>query len=290
MQDTKPLLGVQPGISNDTHHADDAIGASGLKLMARSPAHYWAAYRDPNRERREPTPAMMLGTAWHAAIFEPEAFARDYVEIPEGLDRRTKEGKALWTELEQSGRQPLSAGDVQRIGAMVEAACAHPAVRVIFEQQGRAEVSMFWTDTATGLRCKIRPDYAVQPCKLFPNGLIVDGKTTEDASASEFPRSAWNLDYHLQAAFYVDGFQRVLGTKAPPTFLWICQEKAAPFATAVYSAADDLLAYGRKLYRPLLDRLAECERTGIWPGYPTTVAPLVLPTWAEKQVQEAVAA
>lgn len=284
------MQNIVQDMPNQAYHAESAVGSSGLKLLRRSPAHYWAAYRDPNREPMEPTPAMKIGTAWHASIFEPAAFARDYIEIPEGLDKRTKEGKALWAEIEASGREPMAKSVMDQIAAMTAAAVAHPAVRVIFQQGGAAEQSMFWTDAITGVKCKIRPDFAVMPCAMFPNGLIVDGKTTEDASADGFPRSAWNYEYHLQAAFYVDGFQQVVGTKAPPAFLFLCQEKARPYATAVYSASDDLLQYGRKLYRAALDVLAQCERTNQWPGYPTTVAPMVLPAWAEKQVQEGVAA
>lgn len=281
---------IIPDMPNAAYHAHPAVGSSGLKLIGRSPLHYWAAYVDPARVRKEPTPAMKTGTAWHAAIFEPEAFAEDYVEIPEGLDRRTKEGKALWAELEASGKEPLTTEGLAQITAMVAAAKRHPAVRVLFEQNGVAEQSMFWTDAETGVRCKIRPDYAVLPCKLFPHGLVVDGKTTEDASPVDFPRSAWNWEMHTQAAFYVDGFMQVLGTKQPPAFIWLAQEKAAPYATAVYSAAEDLLAYGRKLYAPHLRALAGCQASGTWPGYPTTVAPLVLPAWAERAVQEGAAA
>jgi len=53
-------------MNNEQYHADtSAISASGLKLFARSPAHYYAAYLDPQRPERQPTAAMKLGTATH---------------------------------------------------------------------------------------------------------------------------------------------------------------------------------------------------------------------------------
>lgn len=278
-------------LPNEEYHSLPAISSSGLKLMKRSPAHYYAQYLDPNREPNDPTPAMKLGTAWHAAIFEPGLFERDYAKIPDGLDRRTKEGKALYAEMIDSGREPLSGPDHQRVLTMAEAARNHPAMRVIFDLPGgAAEMSMFAADPNTGAQCKIRPDYAVGPCSMFQNGLIVDGKSTEDGSKDAFPRTAWNLDYFLQAAFYVDVYQMVMGTERPPVFAWLVQEKSRPYETAIYSAGDDLIEYGRRQYRPMVDLWAQCMERSEWPGYPQIVQALALPAWAEKQVQDGVAA
>lgn len=268
-------------MTNDEHHAHPAIGASGLKLLQRSPLHYWARYVDPNRVPEPPTPAMVIGTAWHAAVFEPLSFKRDYVEIPEGLDRRTKEGKALYAEIEASGRTPFSAATMADIRAMAAAARRHPEFARLCAQQPMCEASMFWTDPDTGLECKIRPDFFIAPGAAFPNGLIIDGKSTQDASPEAFGKQAWNLDYALQAAWYVDGFQRVHGTADAPQFLWLVQEKDRPYATAMYQAGDDLLELGRRQYRPMLQLLAECKQRNEWPGYPSEVTPLALPAWAK---------
>lgn len=277
------------GMDNAEYHALPDVGSSGLKTFRRSPLHYWSAYRDPARERREPTPLMRIGTAWHAAIFEPEKFEAEYIEIPEGLDRRTKEGKALWAEIEASGREPLSASGMAQIRAMAQASRAHPVVRVIMDQpDGVGEASMFWTDAESGVRCKIRPDYHVPPCAMFPDGLILDGKSIDDASPDAFARNAWNAEHYIQAGLYCEGAQQVWRTNRPPVFAWLVQERDAPHAVAVYSAADDLIEYGRRQIRPLLRNLAECERSGQWPGYPQTVQPLALPVWAEKQIAETV--
>ena len=282
---------IVPEMPNAEYHALPAISASGLKLMKRSPAHYYARYLDPQREPDEPTPAMKMGTAWHTAIFEPHLLEATCVQIPEGLDRRTKEGKALYAEMIEGGREPFSHSDYNRITAMADAARVHPVSKIIFDLPGGfAEQSIFSTDAETGAMCKIRPDYSVQPCEMFPYGLIVDGKSTEDASPEGFPRQAWNLDMFLQAAFYVDVYQRVMQTAKPPVFAWIAQEKTRPFPTAVYSASDDLLEYGRRQYRPLLRKWADCMAENTWPGYSPLVQPMALPAWAERQVQEGVAA
>lgn len=284
-------IGTFHDMSNEDYHAHPALGSSGLKLILQSPLHYWSRYLDPARESKDPTPAMKIGTAWHAAIFEPEAFARDYIEMPAGLDRRTKEGKALWAELEASGVEVLTPDDMARIKAMAASANEHPISKVIFGLEGgAAEVSFFWADIATGANMKIRPDYYVPPCATFPGGLLVDGKTGEDMSPAGFAKYAWNWDLHIQAAYYSDVFQALHNTPVPPTFVWAAQEKDAPFATAYYSAAADFIDYGRKLYRRALNTYGQCVATGVWPGYAQTVQQLELPSWAAKQVADAAAA
>lgn len=283
---TQYLTGMFPSMSNAEYHGDHQhIGSSGFKLLERSPAHFWHA----SRNKREATPLMKIGTAWHAAVFEPEKFAAEYIQIPEGLDRRTKEGKALWAELEASGKEPLTTDGWAQIVAMAEAARAHPVSRVIFGLPGgMAEASIFWVDPDTGAPCRIRPDYHVPPCAMFPNGLIIDGKSNDDSSPVGFARNAWNSEMYFQAAFYSDGFQHHYGTSEPPVFAWLSQERDAPYATAYYSAPADLVQYGRKKYRRLLAVFAECLRTGVWPGYPLQVQPLELPGWAVKLIGEEV--
>ena len=66
------------GMDNAEYHGHPAVGSSGLKLLERSPAHYWAAYRDPERERKEPSHYMRIGTAYHCAVFEPQEFRERY--------------------------------------------------------------------------------------------------------------------------------------------------------------------------------------------------------------------
>lgn len=282
----KARPGIFLDLPNENYHASPALGSSGLKLLAQTPAHYFAAYLDPNREPRKETLAFKIGKAWHTAVYEPAEFDNRYVAMPDGIDRRTKEGKALWAEIVATGKIPLPAGDMDRILRMGRAANTHPATRVLFAQKGLYEASIFFTDPATGVLCKFRPDFMVMPCDLFPNGLIIDGKSCEDASPEGFARQAWNYEMHYQAALYSGGFQQHFKTRARPEFLWLAQEKEAPYACAIYSATADLVNYGRRKIRPLLELYARCAASGVWPGYSTAVTELGLPAWAAKIVQD----
>jgi hypothetical protein len=273
---------------NAEYHAAAAIGSSGLKLIARSPLHYWAKRLNPESEPDEQTPSQKLGTAYHTAIFEPERFEAEYIALPDGLDRRTKEGKKLYQDTEDSGAIPIGGKDYATVCMMADAGRNHGAMQVIFNIAGGfAEASLFFTDEETGVDCKIRPDYMIPPCvtTLFPHGLIIDGKSCGDAREEEFFRDVWSYEYHTQAAFYVDGFQSVYKTTHPPKFLWLAQEKEVP-AVMVHGVPEKLLRRGRRSYRKSLEVYAACKLAGKWPGYSSTVKDLALPGWVGKLIDE----
>ena len=266
--------GVYPGISNDEYHGGEGISKSGLDVFARSPLHYWSRYLDPKREAREPTPAMRLGTAIHTAVLEPGEFASRHHVAPE-VDRRTKDGKIIWQDAMDTavaaGAELISNADAQICMSITAVVRSHPTARKVFTT-GEAELSCYWTDRETGILCKCRPDWLNLP-------LIVDLKSTEDASPEGFQRSAWNWRYWVQAAWYMDGVEQATGQR-PDAFVFAAFEKAAPFAPAFYFADKDMIDMGRAEYRKLLRRLADCKASDTWPGYDTAVQPLAVPLWA----------
>lgn len=272
------------------YHDHPALGSSGLKALRRSPAHYWAQFRDPARERKEPTPSMEFGTLVHCLILEASEFSARYVAIPEGLDRRTKEGKQLWSDIAATGKQPVKTDDVAAALSIARAATYHPAFAEIARHVGMVEHSFFceWPAVAgVDVGCvtvKIRPDLYIPPCAEYPNGVIVDLKTAEDASPKAFAKAVANYEYWLQAAFYADVLQRINGTAEPPEFYWLPLEKEAPFAVAMYKASAELMQVGRVEYQRLIEIFAQCEKSNSWPAYPEEVQQLDLPSWAQREI------
>ena len=246
-------------------------------------------------------------------VLDGQVKLEQLVSLPDELSPTTKEGKALIAEISGRGDVPVAASDMQfvaewlpklqgrevlgaeairKIRKMASIARALPISRVVFDQQGEhgvAEQSLVITDDDSGVLLKIRPDYMLTPCAAFPNGLIIDGKSTTDADVNGFGRQVWNLDYGLQAAVYTRVYQRVFGTSERPEFLWLAQEKDAPHAARYYSASRDLIAHYDARLSAILPKVAQCQQTGIWPGYPETVEPLSLPVWAQRAMQGAAA-
>lgn len=272
-------------MTNEEYHAHPAIGASGLKLLARSPLHYWAAYIDPEREPMKPTAAMALGTATHCAILETHRFDDLYTVMPEGLDRRTTQGKALWAEIEATGKQVLKADDFDRLMRMRTAVQSNGDALHVMRHATDHEISLFWRDADTGVECKIRPDIYVAPCEAFPRGLIADLKTTSDASPAAFGRQAWGLNMHIQAALYTSGAQIALNLPQRPDFAWIAVESERPHAVMVYHAPDDVIAYGDREVARLLELYARCCANDEWPAY-GDAQPLMLPGYAVREITE----
>lgn len=268
------------GMPNDAYHAHAAVGSSGLKAIGRSPLHYWARYLDPNRIPDEPSAALRLGTAIHAAVLEPVRFSQEFVVAPK-FDRRTKDGKAAAEAFEASavGKTIISLDDYATCMKISDRLSRHPAASVLFKR-GEAEVSMFWEDPETGVACKCRPDWLI-------NGVaIVDVKSTQDASAAGFARAVANYEYHMQAAFYLDGVRACSTGEAPQAFIFAAFEKDNPHAVAFYSADKDMIDLGRREYRRRLAIYAACKRANSWPGYSPEITSLSLPAWVLKAAND----
>lgn len=236
----------------------NAVNKSTLWEMRKSPLHYWHLMHDTPRKD---TPAMKFGRAVHARLLQPESFDSEFAVAPD-CDRRTKEGKAIWAELTESGKEIISSEDFQAILAMEK------EFPFRFIQNAKTEVPFTWTDSETGVYCKARLD-------AITESYVIDYKTTMDASTAVFQREALRYGYDLQAAMYLEA-ARANGYK-PKGFIFIAQEKSAPYLVNVIHAGDAFLDRGAWIMRDLLGKYKECTETGNWPGY--GVNELVLSEW-----------
>ena len=264
--------GVYPGLPTDQYFAVPAIGKADLDLIARSPRHYWHARLRAGAEPRQPTDDMILGSALHCAVLEPLEFDRRYTVAPK-CDRRTKVGKEEWAAFQAANaqRELLDAEGMEAVTGMRESILAHRAASYFLNGAER-ETSVFWTDPDHGCLMRARPD-------AWGQDVLVDIKTTGDASAEAFQRVAYNMRYHVSAALYLDGVKVATGHELV-AYLWIVVERDAPHAVAVYVADAAQIALGRSLYRRDLHRLITCRAANEWPGLPDTLSPLGLPRWA----------
>ena len=262
-------------MENADYHRHSAVSKSHLDQIAKSPLHYWARYLDPNRVTPEPTPAMAIGSAVHTHVLELDQWDARYVTAPEGINRRTNAGKAEWEafEVASTGRTVLAKADAELVMRMGHSVFAHPAAAMLLAMPGKAETTHMWTDQATGLQCKCRPDWLTDD-----GSLIVDLKTTEDASPRGFQKSVATWRYFVQASFYLDGLEQATG-KRPDQFIFICVEKKPPFACAVYAADAEMIQIGAEAAARDLDVLATCRAADAWPGYSDQIETISLPPW-----------
>ena len=261
-------------MDNTAYHAHPAVSKSHLDLIARSPLHYWARYLDPDRVASEPTPQMRLGTALHTHVLELSRWDEEIAVAP-AINRMTKAGKEEWAAFvaDAAGRTVISADDAAQVMAMGQAIMRHPAAAMLLGLPGKAETTHMWTDAATGLECKCRPDW------LTDDGtIVVDLKTTKAASIQGFKRSIADYRYHVQAAWYLHGLEQATGRR-PDQFIFICVESSAPYACAVYAADAEMIERGHDQAMRDLAKLAVCKAADHWPSYSDQIETISLPGW-----------
>jgi exodeoxyribonuclease VIII len=195
--------------------------------------------------------------------------------MPEGIDRRTKAGKESFAAFQEfaGDRITISRDDTDLVIKMSSAIYSHPAASMLLNLSGKAETTYMWFDDATGLHCKCRPDWISND-----GSILVDIKTTEDASLNEFRRSIIKFNYHNQAAWYLNGVEQATG-KRPDQFLFICVEKRHPHCVAVYAADAAMITAGEIATRNALDTLSICRAADHWPGYSDQIQQISLPPW-----------
>lgn len=249
----------------EEYHALPSVSKSGLELVLRSPAHY------KNRDAFSGTRNTTIGTAAHAAIFEPELFTRDYVLLAGVNDRRAKEYKDA-VKARGDENFVLVHHEWQSIAGLAKSIRSNPDAAAILKRPGRAELSVITKDPITGLEVRIRPDW-VTNC-----GKMLDLKTTIDARASHFTRAVINYKYHMQNAFYIDAWQWEFAEK--PEFTFLAVEKIRPHANKLYKLDALAIEVGRSMYRTALNIYAECLEKDKWPAYCGETETIGLPEWA----------
>ncbi len=277
MTDYSPTaIGLFPGLPEDVYRRDPAVNVSALKEMRRSPAH--ARYARDNES--EPTPAMILGKAAHALILEPERYAERVAVAPK-INRRTNAGKDEWSafQVANAGKIILSVEDAEAVEAMAHAVVTHPEAQRWLRIKAHSELSAFWIDKQTGLRCKGRID------RYAPGHFGLEIKTTTDASPRAFERTIEAQQYHVQNAMYLWGIGEAgaqSGSPMPsiPDPIFIVVESSPPYGVAVYRLDERAAAIGAGLLREYLDLWAIYSAKNYWPSYAEDLQVIGLPPWA----------
>lgn len=269
-----PAIGLHRGVSYDEYIRWDAVHHTILRHFNRTAAHARAAIVSP----ADQTSAQADGWASHLAVLEPDRFEMECVAAPK-FDKRTTEGKRGWAEFQASneGKTVLTQDEHALCLRIRDAVWAHPTARELLMGDGLNEISALWKDAGTGLYVKGRPDRLTT---LAGWSVVMDLKTTLNASPSAFARDLYYYHYHQQGALYLDGCDALAPHQRK--FIFVAVEKDPPYAVAVYELEDDALSLGRDEYQKHLTAYARCLESGQWPGYPDGVGYISVPSWAFK--------
>lgn len=191
----------------------------------------------------------------------------------------------LWSDVMEewqrnNGHRKVLDGDTwEQVNAMRNAVMDHPMASRLLSAPGRAELSVYWNDPVTGVLCRCRPDF------WRDDGIIVDLKSTEDASPEGFAKSIANWRYDVQDPYYIDGINLMRDQAGrhdiakAKAFIFIAVEKKFPHAVGVYMLDNESREVGRAKYRAALDTYAACERDNVFPGYGDKIQTISLPAW-----------
>lgn len=234
------------------------VRRSELWVIKDSPEKYW--WRKNNPE--EPTQALLFGAMVHKMLLEPRTFKNEYILYP-NIDRRTKAGREEFQAfVEQAGdRTLISTADYDIAKEMVKMVKWHPIAKELIK--GRHEVPIFWTDDITGEICKVKLDVL----KGRKDPIVIDYKTAMNAQTEAFNHSIFKYGYYLQAFMYSEAVRIKYKLDKRPDFIFIVQEKKAPYSVNVIKVMDDVMAAGEDCFRELIGIYHQCRMTGYWYGY-----------------------
>lgn len=256
-------------VTNRAYHEGQGVSSSWLKkYLSQTPA----AIKNEMDNPKQPTPAMLLGSAMHALLESETVFHDEFSIMPE-LNLRTKNGreKKLEFEAQNKNRSIIKYEVYEKAKLMADKLKRHPVVEQLTEG-ALLEQSVYWWDEKSlggnGVLCKARPDVLsiYQP-------LILDYKTCQNASYGFMQREILKRHYHLSAAMYLRGVNcceellQACSTDQFKGFCLLCIESEPPYEIACYELSGQMLEEGEVLLDIAIERYFEAC-IGNWPSYP----------------------
>lgn len=269
-------LGKHESMASEEYHRLPGISRSHLIPFKKSPYKY-KCQRMLEREKK-PTRDMILGSAFHTLVLEEHLFNDEYVVEPMAVKLKDvgrkiyDEYKDICDEISKTHKTVLTREEFDTLINMVICLEKHEEAYSMIKgiaEKPLIESSYFWQDEETGLLCKARPDI------LFSN-MIVDLKTSRDASTRQYQKDMCDGMYHVQAAMIREAVKQCGGQDIIHAFN-ICVEKTYPYEVAIKIISENALAAGHREFKQLLKQMKECIDNDKWPSY--LIETVELPSW-----------
>lgn len=268
---TSRIVAGRWNVSRDEYDADLLhLRSSALKEFAVSRPLYHGRYVTRELAGRDSTDAMEQGTAFHAAVLEPDRFS-ELVSIKPDRAKRSNVDKEFWLdwEHEHRGKCWITEEQYETVRRMSDSVRRHPQARKLLDRQGRNEQAIHWQDE-TGVACKALFD-------RWSVNLIGDLKSANDPYEGWIAQAA-RLKYHWQSAFYMRGLNAMGYTGR---FIFIVTGNKPPFETFAHIFSDRTMRSASIEVERLLKELAECQQSGDWSSRDGgAITCIDLPKWA----------
>jgi len=246
------IPGVYGDVPNEEYHEADGLSSTNVRSIHKSIAHYEWERDHPSTQ----TDAMVLGSAFHALILEPDVYHEEYVVAPVKGKKTKAYGKCV---ADNPDKTILTSVQGDTLMVMRDEFVGNPLFKKIVNNTEAMREASIWYDD--GLLLKCRPD-------IIHEGTIYDIKTTSGSVDERgFLQSVYKYKYHVQAPFYL-----YVAGKAGlrlQEFVFLCVQTVPPFLTAAYNINADLLQEGVDIIHDALDRYQNyVEGKDTWRGLP----------------------
>lgn len=269
--------GIYKNLPEQIYRTSAGVSVSDLKHMLRSPQHYIHNLHQPSKQ----TASMSFGSLFHQMVLESHKPLDNLAFAPD-CERRSNADKEAWANYWQDSEGKIRVdvdgkflskdknGTISRDSElsinlaelMSYAVIKHPMAGKLLEASGDVEMSAYDRHKETGILRRVRMDKLIN---WDGRKVILDLKTTDDASYQGFQRSIYQYKYHMQAAYYMDTCENL---EIPvDDFILIAVEKTSPYGVCCYRMGDSMLAKGKELMIKALDDLKVCQETGKYKGY-----------------------
>jgi exodeoxyribonuclease VIII len=265
-----------PDLSNEDYHSrKEFISRSALMDFDKSPYTYWAKHLNPDRPKKDATSSMILGSAFHTLALEPKLFDDQYIMKPAPMLLKDvgREAYNIYKNaveyIETCGKIVLSTDEYNNLGFMLLKLQANKdAMHLI--RDAHIENSFFWKDEHSGLLLKARPD-------ILHDNMIVDLKTTSNASPRHFQREMVDYGYHIQFAMIRDAVEIIEGRRINNCINIVIETKY-PYNMAIYIIDEFALDEGQLKYKQLCLDLKNAIEENDFKDY--GIQTIGLPKWA----------
>ena len=261
---------LKDGITNAEYHGSGELSRStAWSLLQSCPAKVRYDMNHP----KPSSPALVIGSGFHTATLEPEKLDDEFAVKPSEIDGqgpRTKHYKESFELMQKSepDKQWLAPADYDLILEMAGSALENPVLRHYMADIDKVVEGTGYFEME-GAKCKVRPDLYIPGA-----GVVIDLKSTQDASPKGFTKSVRQFGYLFQACWYMHALQ-MLGLK-PKQFIFLAVEKTAPYATAAYTIKESDINKQFGNMERACQIWAACQSSGIWPSYADEVQQLDL--------------
>jgi hypothetical protein len=269
--------------SNADYHADTSrLSNSMLSTLKRSPQEFERRYILNNWPIEPLSKAFRIGHLVHCLLLEPTQFYDRFCCKPEGIDRRTNVGKAAWEALQihAAGKEIVEQDEYDLAKNCMHSVFNHDQLGSLLRTEESAVIESRVDFEVDGHPMRCKPDWL-----SLDRGLIVDVKTTADASPSGFAKSVASYGYYRQAALYREAIAQRHGHLCRFLFAVVCT--TAPYEVACYELSDTAMQVGIDEALALLNELRKRKASNDWlPVWSKGVVPIDLPKWGVERVYE----